>query len=45
MTREEWYKHTTLDKVDSVCDYRDTAYISIITDIAWPKAEYSEVEV
>ena len=21
MTREEWYKHTTLDKVDSVCDY------------------------
>lgn len=21
MTREEWYKHTTLDKVDSVCGY------------------------
>lgn len=21
MTREEWYKHTTLDKVDAVCDY------------------------
>ena len=21
MTREEWYKHTTLDKIDSVCDY------------------------
>ena len=21
MTREEWYKHTTLDKVDSVQDY------------------------
>ena len=21
MTREEWYKHTALDKVDSVCDY------------------------
>ena len=21
MTREEWYQHTTLDKVDAVCDY------------------------
>ena len=21
MTREEWYKHATLDKVESVCDY------------------------
>lgn len=21
MTREEWYKHAALDKVDSVCDY------------------------
>lgn len=21
MTREEWFQHTTLDKVDAVCDY------------------------